>query len=128
MYIELTTPQNRSGCSETSCGPGGMPWISSAPNISAIVALAGMPSVSSGMNDEVAAALFAVSGAATPSIAPLPEPLGLLGPALLDRVGDQRRQRRAAAGQHAEHEADHRAATDGAPRTGAGLRGTARRW
>ena len=75
-YMELMTPQNRSGCSDTSCGPGGMPWISSAPNITAMVALAGMPSVSSGMNDEVAAALFAVSGAATPSIAPRPNRSG----------------------------------------------------
>ena len=52
--------------------------MSSAPNISAIVALAGMPSVSSGMKDDVAAALFAVSGPATPSSAPLPKRSGCL--------------------------------------------------
>ena len=49
-----------------------MPWIISAPIISAITTLDGMPSVSIGMNEVCAAALFADSGAATPSIAPLP--------------------------------------------------------
>jgi hypothetical protein len=33
-----------------------------------------MPSVSSGMNEVCAAALLALSGAATPSIAPRPNP------------------------------------------------------
>ena len=37
-----------------------------------------MPSVSSGMNDDVAAALLAVSGAATPSMAPRPNRSGVL--------------------------------------------------
>ena len=44
----------------------------SAPIISAITGLDGMPSVSIGMNDACAPALLADSGAATPSIAPLP--------------------------------------------------------
>ena len=44
----------------------------SAPIISAITALPGMPSVSIGMNDACAPALLADSGPATPSIAPLP--------------------------------------------------------
>ena len=43
-----------------------------------IDALAGIPSVSSGMNDDVAAALLAVSGAATPSMAPRPNRSGCL--------------------------------------------------
>ena len=50
-----------------------MPWMVSAPSISAITALAGMPSVSVGMNLHWASALFADSGPATPSIAPLPK-------------------------------------------------------
>src|SRR5215468_3112563 len=29
-YMEAMKPQNTSGCSLTSCGPGGMPWIKSA--------------------------------------------------------------------------------------------------
>ena len=78
MYMEFTTPQKRSGFCSTSCGPGVTPWISRAPNISAMVALAGMPRVSSGMNDDVAAALLAVSGPATPSGAPLPKRSGCL--------------------------------------------------
>ena len=97
MYIELTTPQNRSGRSSTSCGPGVMPRTSSAANSIAIDALAGMPSVSSGMNDDVAAALFAVSGAATPSTAPRPNRSGVFDDALLDGVRGQRRHHRAAA-------------------------------
>ena len=55
------------------CGPGWMPCIISAPIISAISALAGMPSVSSGMKLVCAPALLAASGPATPSIAPLPK-------------------------------------------------------
>ena len=49
-----------------------------APTISAITALGGMPSVSSGMNEVCAAALLALSGAATPSIAPRPNFSGFL--------------------------------------------------
>jgi hypothetical protein len=55
-----------------------MPRISNAPNNIAIDALAGIPMVSSGMNDDVAAALLAVSGAATPSTAPRPNRSGVL--------------------------------------------------
>ncbi len=65
-------PQNRSGCASTMRGPGWMPWMMSAPTISAITAFAGMPRVSSGMKEVCAAALFAASGPATPSMAPVP--------------------------------------------------------
>ena len=70
-------PQNRSGCLVITCGPGTMPWIVMAPTISAITALGGMPSVSSGMNEVCAAALLALSGAATPSMAPWPKRYGV---------------------------------------------------
>ena len=62
-----------------TCGPGTMPWMVMAPTISAITAFGGMPSVSSGMNAVCAAALLALSGAATPSIAPLPNRSGCFG-------------------------------------------------
>lgn len=68
--------------------------------------------VSSGMNDDVAAALLAVSGAATPSTAPRPKRSGFLDRFFSGRVGDQRGQHRASAGQHAEDEADHRPPPD----------------
>ena len=55
-----------------------MPWIIIAPIISAMMALDGSPSVSSGMNEVCAAALLADSGPATPSIAPLPKREGSL--------------------------------------------------
>ena len=45
------------------CGPGWMPWMVSAPIISAITALPGMPSVSIGMNEVWAPALLADFGA-----------------------------------------------------------------
>ena len=54
------------------------PWMVMAPTISAITALGGMPSVSSGMNAVCAPALLAASGPATPSIAPLPKREGSL--------------------------------------------------
>ena len=66
-------PQNSSGCSIATFGPGVMPWISSAPIISAISGCDGMPSVRSGMNEVCAPALLALSGPATPSMAPLPK-------------------------------------------------------
>ncbi len=66
-------PQNRSGRRVITSGPGWMPWICSAPSISAITPLAGSPSVSMGMNLHWASALLADSGPATPSIAPLPK-------------------------------------------------------
>jgi hypothetical protein len=77
MYMELMTPQNSSGSWLTSPGPTGTPWSSSAPRITAMVPFAGMPSVSRGMKDDVAAALFADSGAATPSTAPCPNRSGV---------------------------------------------------
>ena len=48
------------------------------PSHIAMEAFPGIPSVSSGMNEPVAALLFADSGAATPSIAPLPKRSGCL--------------------------------------------------
>ena len=54
-------------------GPGTNPHITIPPSNSAVVGDPGMPSVSIGNNDPVEAALFAVSGAATPSMLPLPK-------------------------------------------------------
>ena len=68
-----TRPQNSSGRSVITCGPGAMPWIISAPIISAMVGFDGMPSVSIGMNEVCAPALLADSGAATPRISPSPK-------------------------------------------------------
>ena len=54
-------------------GPGTNPQITMPPSKRAVVGDPGMPRVSIGSNDPVEAALFAVSGAATPSIFPLPK-------------------------------------------------------
>ena len=71
-------PQNSCGCLVMICGPGMMPWMVMAPTISAITALGGMPSVSSGMKAVCAPALLADSGPATPSMAPRPKREGSL--------------------------------------------------
>ena len=71
-------PQNSSGRVVITSGPGWMPWMVSAPSISAITLDAGRPSVSIGMNLHCASALLADSGPATPSIAPLPKRDGSL--------------------------------------------------
>ena len=71
-------PQNSAGSVEMMFGPGVTPCRISAPTIIAMVALAGMPSVRSGMKLVCAPALLALSGAATPSMAPLPKRSGVL--------------------------------------------------
>jgi len=49
-----------------------MLWMVMAPTISAITALGGMPSVSSGMKEVCEPALLADSGPATPRMLPWP--------------------------------------------------------
>src|SRR5207344_1720953 len=66
-----------------------MPWIIIAPTISAMMALPGMPRVSSGMKLVCAPALLAASGAATPSIAPRPKRSGLRAEHRADRGAAQ---------------------------------------
>ncbi len=75
-HIEAIRPQNSSGRSVMTCGPGAMPWIISAPIISAMVGFDGIPRVSIGMNEVCAPALLALSGAATPRMSPSPNILG----------------------------------------------------
>ena len=72
IHILAIMPQNMPGRSLMICGPGWMPWMVSAPIISAMTAFPGMPRVSIGMNEVCAPALLADSGPATPSTAPWP--------------------------------------------------------
>ncbi len=72
IHIEAMMPQKSAGCVLMTLGPGVMPCRMKAPTISAITGWAGMPSVRSGMNEVCAAALLALSGPATPWIAPWP--------------------------------------------------------
>ncbi len=67
------SPQTISGCSVNIAGPGVMLYSVSAPIITAVVPEPGTPSVSIGMKEPQAEALFAASGAATPRISPLPK-------------------------------------------------------
>ena len=112
MSIETMTPQNSSGWVSMSCGPGVMPWIMSAPKMTAMVVLAGIPRPRSGMNDELAAALFAVSGPATPSMAPRPNRPGVFETRFSTPYEAIDGYRRAPAGQDPEEEADHGTAAD----------------
>jgi hypothetical protein len=77
-HMEAIRPQTSAGCSVITSGPGVMPWMMNAPIMSAITGWAGRPRVSRGMNEVWAAALFADSGPATPSIAPCPNSCGRL--------------------------------------------------
>ncbi len=116
IHMLATRPQNRSGRSVITSGPGWMPWMVRAPSISAITPLAGRPRVSMGMNLHWASALLADSGPATPSMAPRPKREGSRGELLLHHVGGKRGDRRSGAGQHAEERADRGAAQDRAER------------
>src|SRR5438309_2991997 len=77
-YMLATNPQNNCGSCVMSNGPGEMPCTMIAASITAVMGPVGMPSASMGTNAPVAAALFADSGPATPSIAPLPKRSGCL--------------------------------------------------
>ena len=72
MYIDTITAQKISGRSTISLGPGATFSAISAPSRIAVVPEPGIPRVSRGTKEPVQAALFAVSGAASPLIDPLP--------------------------------------------------------
>ena len=71
-------PQTSGGLLAKSSGPGCRPNCWNPASMIAAVALVGSPSVSSGTSVPAADALFAASGPATPSIAPLPNSSGCL--------------------------------------------------
>ena len=71
------TVHTRSGRSWNRNGPGVIPLMMNAPISTAIVGELGMPSVRNGIIAALAYALFADSGAATPSIAPCPKRSGV---------------------------------------------------
>ena len=66
----------------------------------------GSPKEKSGTKPAVEVALLAPSGAATPSIAPLPNRVRVLGDPFFEVVGHEGGHRRRAAGQQPEEEAD----------------------
>ena len=70
-------PQKMSGCCEISSGPGVIPWIARAASRRAMTASQGMPRLMVGMQSPRTAECVAVSGAATPSIAPRPKRSGV---------------------------------------------------
>ena len=72
MYIEMMTAQKICGSSVINLGPGLTFNAIKAPSKIAVVPDPGIPNVKRGTNDPVQAALFAVSGAASPFIDPLP--------------------------------------------------------
>ena len=78
MNIDAIMPQATSGCFVKRSGPGWRPSISRAPSMTAVVPDPGMPRVIIGMRAPTLEALLAASGAARPSIAPLPNSSGCL--------------------------------------------------
>ena len=72
MNMLAMTPQTKSGFWVNRIGPGVRPCMMNAPNRMAIVGELGMPNVSSGIMAPPQYELFAVSGPATPSMAPWP--------------------------------------------------------
>ena len=92
-----------------------MPWMIIAPIISAITGLDGMPSVSIGMNEVCAPALLADSGPGDALDGALAEARRVVATLLLQRVGRERGEHRAAARQDAEHRAEAGAAQDRRP-------------
>ena len=75
---EAIRPHVNSGSLVNKSGPGFSPHIISPPRSTAPVPLPGIPSASSGANAPAAAALFAASLAAIPSMAPVPSSSSLL--------------------------------------------------
>ena len=71
-YRLAIRPQTNSLCSVKRSGPGSRPQMTMPPSSIAVVGEPGMPSVSIGSMEPVDAALFAASGATTPSMFPLP--------------------------------------------------------
>ncbi len=51
IHMLAIRPQKSSGRSIITRGPGAIPWIMRAPNISAITAFAGIPRVNMGMKE-----------------------------------------------------------------------------
>ena len=72
IYIDIMIDQKISGFVIYNLGPGWTPKPNSAPSITAVVPLPGIPRVSMGTNEPEQAALFAVSGADNPFTLPLP--------------------------------------------------------
>ena len=70
IYMLAMSPQTKSGLDVKSRGPGRMPCMMRAPRRTAVVPDPGIPRVSRETMAPPAAALFADSGAATPSMAP----------------------------------------------------------
>jgi len=109
IHIEAIRSQNSSGCLSMTAGPGMIPWIIMAPTMRAMTAFDGRPSVSMGMKDVCDPALLAASGAATPSMAPLPNSARLGESFYLHHISGGGRRQRAAARKDSEHGAYRRA-------------------
>lgn len=78
IYMLVTIPQKISGFFFKIKGPGMTPCIIKAARRRAVTELKGRPNVSKGMKAPAVPELFAVSGPATPSIAPVPNFSGCL--------------------------------------------------
>ena len=77
-YILDMSPQKRSGFSRSRRGPGVIPYTIRAPRSMAMMTFVGTPRLNMGMKPAWDADLLHVSGAATPSMTPVPNFSGCL--------------------------------------------------
>src|SRR3977135_2201746 len=102
-YIEATKPQKTLGCSFTSVGPGGTPWIISAAISTAGMGPVGRPRASIGTNAPVVVAL---SRSARAGARALPELRRMLGETPLHAIGQEARDDMGRAGREPDQEAE----------------------
>ena len=93
MYMEMITPQKRSGLRVISKGPGCSPKMTSAPSIKAMTGLAGIPRVRRGMNCPAGPRVVRRLRAGHPFDGSLAEFLRMLGKTLFDGVRGEGGQR-----------------------------------
>ena len=89
MYMLAMRPQTMSGLVWKRRGPGRMPHIMKPASMTAVVGDPGIPRARSGAKPLMEAELLADSGAATPSMAPVPNLSGCLEIAFFRQIGKE---------------------------------------
>ena len=111
-YMLAMTPQNMSGCWVINNGPALTPWIINEPRRIPMIGFGGMPRASMGTKAPPAAALLAVSGPATPAMAPFPNSSGCFGKLFLYRIRKKGGHNCASSGQYAAEKSNERTSRD----------------
>ena len=112
IHIEAIMPQNRSGFLVMTSGPGWMPWMIMAPTISAMTGVGRDAERQHGDERGLRRGVVGRFGRRHAFDRALAEFARGLGDLLLQGIGREGAERRAAARQHAEDRAERRAAHD----------------